>query len=105
MELYDNNFNNNLDLVNEKFSLIIGYTNDCHKCSDIISKLNNLQEQIKYGKINLKSNKQFLINISKQINANKINVPLILLYKNEKYIKKIPNKFSINLIINEINNL
>jgi glutaredoxin len=103
-ELLDNNFNNNLDLVNTTFyPLIIGYTNECPRCTALRNNLNS--NHVTYGEVNLRNNPQFLRNVATKNNLTSITMPIVLLYKNGKYNKKITNTLPVAEIIQEINSL
>ncbi len=104
IELTDANFDENLNLINiDHISLIIGTTNGCFRCKELLNNLDNLE--INYGNINLNINEEIMKKIGIKLKINSINVPLIILFKDGKFIKKIPNKFTTTHILNEINNL
>jgi hypothetical protein len=104
MELTDENIDDNLNLINcENQSLVIGYTDSCHRCKELIDNLN--KHNIIFNKINLQKNENFSELIAIKYQLTSINVPLITIYKDGKFIKKIPNKFSVTHILLEIKNL
>lgn len=104
MEITDLNFTEDLTLKDTEInSLVIGYTPDCYRCKDLINELD--KQKVKYGKINLKKSEMFSELIALKCNLLQLNVPLITIYKDKKFIKKIPNKFPVNHILLEINNL
>jgi thioredoxin-like negative regulator of GroEL len=106
IEFTDKDFDNELNItINDKVSLIIGYTNQCHRCRDLINSIDNSSNTIMYGKVDLNKNDKFASFIALKYNLNTLNVPLIVLFKDGKFIKKIPNKFILTHILKEIDNL
>jgi len=107
IEFTDNDFDDDLNIINteQHISLIIGYSDQCHRCRELINNIDNDNRSIIYGKIDLKKNEDFAQFVAMKYNLNTLNVPLITLFKDRKFVKKIPNKFPLSHILMEIRNL
>lgn len=103
-ELNNLNFDDKLNLINcDNHSLIIGYSIDCFKCKILMDKLN--LKNIRYAKVNLVENDDFLQSIAIKLNFSTVNMPMILLFKDKQFVKKLPSSFSFKHILKEINDL
>jgi hypothetical protein len=103
-ELYDSNFDKDINIINaSNYSLLIGYTNECPRSRLMQSNLN--AKAVSYGEVNLRNNQQFLRKIAIKLNLTSINLPLVLLYKDGVYVKRVSNSLSIDTILYEISKL
>jgi hypothetical protein len=103
-ELYDNNFDKDINIINaNNYSLVIGYTNECPRSRLMQNNLN--VKSVSYGQINLRNNQQFLRKVAIKLNLTSVNMPLVLLYKNGKYVKRISNSLTIDNILEEVSKL
>jgi hypothetical protein len=103
IELTDNNFTDNLNIVNntQNIKLIIGYTTTCPRSINLINNL--ISNGILVGGVKLNSNNMFVRRVAIKENLRQINMPLLLIYKNNTYIENIPNTLSIEQIKQKMN--
>jgi len=100
-ELFDSNFDNDLKIKDaENFTLVIGYTNECPRSRKMQNDLN--EKNISYGEVNLRNNQMFLRKIALKLNLTSINMPLVLLFKDGEYTKRLSNSLPTAKILMEM---
>jgi len=103
-ELTDINFDDNLNINSPLITnLVIVYSNNCHRCTKLCQELSTYN--IKYSKINIDKNTSFKKKLSNILKLKILSIPVVLLFNNNVFVKKIPNKFPPSIIYLEISNL
>lgn len=99
-------FDENCNLIdNDDTTIVICYTNECTRCKVLTDHLNHFEFEFSQYNLDTSGHKQFYTTFCAKLGKNNISVPLIILYKNGEFIKKLPNSFTINNILKELENL
>lgn len=106
VELTSANFDKNISQVNvdDDYKLIVGFSQKCRNSRTFLKTAD--EAELKYGKINLLTNRDFLVNMAKKLSIQKsLKVPVILLYKNGEFVKRISNTLSLTKIQAEMDEM
>lgn len=82
--LNDNLFDNELNLLNnsQNVNIVLGISYKCGVCTNLKNELN--KNNIIYGEVDIANSKLLKI-VSKKAQTNQLSLPIILLYKSNKY--------------------
>lgn len=98
--LTESDFDSDVNCTKD-YKLIIGFSNSCPQCK----KLTYLLEyrKINFACIDIEKNTKFLKNIKIKLQTENIGLPLMLIYKNNKFKKMMNTTMNIVDIVNNIN--
>jgi glutaredoxin len=99
--LSEADFDENLDCL-KNYNLIVGFSNGCPQCKKLAYLLE--YRQINFACIDIEKNTIFLKNLKVKLKSESLGLPIMLVYKDNKFKKMMNTTMNIVEITQAINN-
>ena len=97
--LEDKDFDKELNCSTDNVSIVVGHSTRCSRSRNLIKELDD--KKVEYVLVDLRANPSFLRTAATKLNLTSVNMPMVLLYKDSKYVKRATKQTSVDDFVSE----